>query len=352
MSVVIVDDKALIYVPVALAWENESSEPDYPNGMIGGQKFADTVYNEFILQKENPPITEAEKIFQEAVIKHIEEVATRAQLEQSIEKLSKNPPVDPSKLKEFTFYRNNFKILKTEIRGVKIENKSISLRPFTRLLPKIDKRLKNSWQVFTRQEVENLQAHKIFLSDMKKVWADQIQKRNIFDVQRHGHLIRTSKKAEFEKNLNDQKELFVKSLKSEKTPNNGSLSTILMNSKQELINYIFTIIKENEESWPSLFKFNKKLYRDFTKKESELEKDEILRIAVESFVQEELHFPEIDDIIQAVDIKFDYYDVSDELLLDEEFSKTLKDQGVQDEIRDYGAGYKQLNSQQGSKSPD
>jgi len=27
-------------------------------------------------------------------------------------------------------------------------------------LPKIDKRLKNSWQVFTRDELENIQAHK------------------------------------------------------------------------------------------------------------------------------------------------------------------------------------------------
>ena len=172
MSVVIVDDQALIYVPVALAWENESKESDYPNGIIGGQEFADVVFNEFVLQKKAPPVPEDEKIFQETVIKQIEEVATKAQLEQSIEKLTKNPPVDPSKLEEFTFYRNNFKILKTEIRGVKIDNKSISLRPFTRLLPKIDKRLKNSWQVFTREEVENLEVHKAFLADIGKVWTD------------------------------------------------------------------------------------------------------------------------------------------------------------------------------------
>ncbi len=345
MSVVIVDDQALIYVPVALAWENESKESDYPNGIIGGQEFADVVFNEFVLQKKVPPVPDDKKIFQETVIKQIEAVATKAQLEQSIEKLTKNPPVDPSKLEEFTFYRNNFKILKTEIRGVKIENKSISLKPFTRLLPKIDKRLKNSWQVFTRDEVENIEVHRKFLADIDKVWIDQIKKGNLFDIQRHGHLIRTPAKDEFEKQLKEQKDKFIQSLKSEETPkDDGSFSGILLKSKKELIAYIFTNIREIQETWAQLFKHNKILYRTFQKEQTAQGKDEILKMVVESFVQEELHFPEIDDLVGAIDIKFDYYDVSDELLRDEEFSQTLEKQKLHDEIRDYGEGYKQQQS--------
>jgi len=348
MSVVIVDDQALIYVPVALAWESESKEVDYPNGIIGGQKFADVVVNEFILQKKAPPLPEDQKIFQETIIKQIEEAATKVQLEQSIEKLTKNPPVDPSKLEEFTFYRNNFKILKTEVRGVKIDNKSISLRPFTRLLPKIDKRLKNSWQVFTREEVENLKVHKQFLADLSKVWTEQTEKRNLFNIQRHGHLIRTPTKGEFEKQLKEQKDKFIKSLKSEEAAtDDGSLSGILLRSRKELIEYIVTNIREIKESWPYLFKHNKILYREFQKAGSGQMKDEIFKRVIESFVQEELHFPEIDDLIGAIDIKCDYYDVSDELLRDEEFLKTLDTQGLHDEIRDYGAGYTQQSKQQG-----
>jgi hypothetical protein len=342
MSVVIVDDQALIYVPVALAWENESQEFDYPNGIIGGQEFAKVVFDEFILQEKAPPIPEDQKIFQETVIKQINEIATQAQLEQSIEKLTKNPPVDPSKLEEFTFYRNNFKILKTEIRGVKIENKSISLRPFTRLLPKIDKRLKNSWQVFTREEVKNLEGHKTFLRDVNKVWTYQIEKRNLFNIQRHGHLIRTPAKGEFEKQLKEQKEKFMQALKSEEeAKDDGNLSGILLRSKKDLIAYIFTNIKTIEESWHYLFKHNKILFREFQKAQTVQVKDEIFKKVIESFVQEELHFPEIDNLIEAVDIKCDYYDVSDELLRDEEFSNIMNNQGLHDEIRHYGEGYKQ-----------
>lgn len=342
MSVVIVDDQALIYVPVALAWENESKEVDYPNGIIGGQEFADVVFNEFVLQKKAPPVSDDKKIFQETLIKQIDEVATQAQLEQSIEKLTKNPPVDPSKLEEFTFYRNNFKILKTEIRGVKIENKSISLKPFTRLLPKIDKRLKNSWQVFTRDEVENIEVHKTFLAGIGKVWTDQMEKRNLFNIQRHGHLIRTSAKGEFERQLKEQQDKFIESLKSEETLNDDdSLSVILLKSRKELVEYLFANIRAIDESWPYLFKHNKILYREFQKAQTDQVKDEILKKVIESFVQEELHFPEIDDLIGAIDIKCDYYDVSDELLRDEEFSKTLDKQKLHDEIRDYGPGYMQ-----------
>jgi hypothetical protein len=342
MSVVIVDDQALIYMPVALAWENESEELTYPNALIGGKEFADTISDQFVLQKKIPPLPDEKKVFQDAVFEKIEEAATKVAIEQSIQKLTDNPPVDPSKLKEFTFYRNNFKILKTEIRGVKIENKSISLRPFTKLLPKIDKRLKNSWQVFTRDEVENLEVHKKFLADIGKVWMDQIEKRNLFNIQRYGHLIRTSEKAEFEKQLIEQKDKFIQSLKSEKTPkDDGSLPTILMRSRKDLIDYIFTNIRAIEESWSYLFKHNKILYREFQKAQSDQGKDEILKKVVESFVQEELHFPGIDDIIEAVDIKCDYYDVSDELLRDDEFSNILEIQDLHDEIRDYGAGYKQ-----------
>jgi hypothetical protein len=347
MSVVIVDDKALIYVPVALAWENESKESDYPNGIIGGQEFADVVYNEFVLHNEVPPVPEDERVFQETVIKQIEEASTKVQLEQSIKKLTENPPVDPSKLEEFTFYRNNFKILKTEIRGVKIDNKSISLRPFTRLLPKIDKRLKNSWQVFTRAEIKNLEVHKKFLNDINEVWTDHDKKRNLFNIQRHGHLIKASAKGEFEKQLHEQIEKFIQSLKSTETHNNNdSLAVILVRSRNALIDYLFTNIRGIEGSLPDLFKHNKIQYREFQKEETTKQKDEILKTVIESFVQEELHFPEINDFIEAVDIKCDYYDVSDELLRDEEFSRILSNQGLHDEIREYGAGYKQQGKKQ------
>lgn len=342
MSVVIVDDQALIYVPVALAWERESKEEDYPNGIIGGQKFADVVFNEFLLQKKVPPLPEDQKIFQETVIKKIEETATKIQLEQSIEKLTQNPPVDPSKLEEFTFYRNNFKILKIEVRGVKIDNKSISLRPVTRLLPKIDKRLKSSWQVFTREEIESLEIKKQFLADLNKIRTEQKEKRNLFDIQRHGYLIRTSAKGEFEKLLKEQKDKFIESLQNKKeSTNDVTLSGILLRSREELINYIFNNIGKMEESWPYLFNHNIILYHDFQRAKLEKTKNKILKKAIESFVQEELRFPKIDDLIGAIDIKCDYYDVSDELLRDEDFLKILNTHDLHKEIRNYGAAYRQ-----------
>ena len=170
MSVVIVDDSALIYSPVALSWETEPEEMVFPNGFIGGSKIADNLLEQInATEEESPPISDKVVPFPGCTIPKKETVEAKKELSETIKKLEKNPPVDPTRLRKVTVYRNNYKILKFQIKGVKIRNKTISLRTFNSLFPDLSKRLKASWSIFTQKDMEQIQEISIFLMEADSI---------------------------------------------------------------------------------------------------------------------------------------------------------------------------------------
>ena len=74
-------------------------------------------------------------------------------------------------------------------------------------------------------------------------------------------------------------------------------------------------------------------------KQNELNETEALNCVIEDFVDNRLKFPKTDEMIEAIDVKLAYYDVSNELLNDEEFIKVLDEYGLK--VRKYDSAYEE-----------
>jgi hypothetical protein len=204
LSVVIVADSALIYVPVALSWEEEPSNILYPNGVIGGTDMVVSFLQQ--ISKSNGESKSDNKVIPfpgcEIPSKTIESI--RKEIEETQEKLVKNPPVDPAKLRTVTVYRNIYKLVKIEIRGARVKNKSVSLRPINTIFPAASERLKSSWQVFSKDDLADLWQMQMFRDEIQKI-IDEFT----LNIKRFGFLIKVDDKTEFEKRLKEEKGLLL-----------------------------------------------------------------------------------------------------------------------------------------------
>jgi len=117
-------------------------------------------------------------------IQEIKKIVTEQSLNQTIVALEKNPPVDPAKLRKVNFYRNLYKLLKYQIRGVQVKNKTLDLRPFNKLFPESNKHLKRSWQVFSSEDIKKIPEFTGFEKAILKLIAEKT-----IDTGRHGYLI-------------------------------------------------------------------------------------------------------------------------------------------------------------------
>lgn len=331
MSVAIVDDTALIFSPVALAWETEPEEPTYPNGLICGKAIAGKLRGQFLGDSGKAPAKlpgNVVPLFQDVVIPKTEKKDVEAQIAETVKKLKENPPADPSRLRQITFYRNQYKLLRMQVWGVKIGNKTISLRPFTSILPQMNKRLRNSWQVFTKEEVATLRRHKKFLENIESV-KDEFT----VDTGRYGNLLPVSRKREFEAAIQETKAAFVQGL----SRSEEGLARTLANSREKLLEYMRTLAVSHKACWPMLFKNDRALYKMLQREE--ISEREALRRVLESFITDVLRFPSIASLLESVAVVCDYYDISSELLADEEFMAMLKDRGLESSVRAYEKGY-------------
>jgi len=331
MSVAIVDDTALIFSPAALAWETEPEEPSYPNGLICGNVIAGKLRRQFLGQSDKKPAKLPDNVvplFQNVEIPKTEQREVEKQIAVALQRLKENPPADPSKLRQITMYRNQYKLLRMQVWGVKIGNKTISLRPFTSILPQMNKRLRNSWQIFTKEEVAILRQHKRFLENIERV-KDEFT----VDTGRYGNLLPVSRKRDFEAAIQETKEAFVKGLSRAEE----GLAGTLANSREKLLEYMRTLAVSHKTCWPVLFKNDRALYKMLQREE--ISAREALRRVLESFITDVLRFPSMDSLLESVAVICDYYDISSELLADEEFMAMLKDRGLESSVRAYEKGY-------------
>jgi hypothetical protein len=98
----------------------------------------------------------------------------------------------------------------------------------------------------------------------------------------------------------------------------------------------------DKDCWEKLFKNERSLYRRISN--NEISEEEGVRQAVESFVDHSLHFPEAESMIEVMDVEFDYYDISDELLAKDDFIKQVQKFDLK--VREYKDGYEK--QEQGS----
>jgi len=246
--------------------------------------------------------------------------------------LEKNPPVDPAELRRVNFYRNIYKLMKYQIRGVQVRNKALDLRPFNKLFPESNKHLKRSWQVFSSEDIENISEFPGF----RKEILDLVDQHTV-DAGRHGYLIALDKKKTLEDLIDKKVEGFIESLKKGGGPGEALRAT-LNQSRTGLANYLVEEVNTAQEIPEALFAGNRILLKKLSDQNCpEENKTKIIQEVIEDFIDHELRFPKVDVLIEAVDVERDYYDVSDELLNDEDFKKCLSKAGIRP--RAYDEGY-------------
>ena len=358
MAIIIVDDAVMVYSPVALSWEQVPKQIEFPNGFIGGKDLA----NSLLRQIESEPIEikiEGLNIAIQTcpvIPKAPEDI--KQEIEATISVLKENPPVDPAELRKTLYYRQKYKLLKMIIHGVRINNKSISLRPFNTMFLKTNMRLKSSWNVLTREDVESLAAINEF-QEVVKILVDECT----LDAKRYGVMIETKNKKILEQSINCAADCLklclwkisptekADSIAQEDIANSQhtekpdeetskrkdqSLAGILKESRTALIDHLFSQAMGEKDCWNQLFTNDKALYRQMHEKK--IPEEEAVKQAVETFVDHRLNFPKAQEMIDLIRVEFDYYDISDELLAKEDFFEIVAKFDI--EIRDYQEGFK------------
>jgi hypothetical protein len=341
MAIIIVDETVMVYSPVALSWEEVPEKIDFPNGFIGGSDVA----NSLLRQIEGEPIEiniEGMNIAIQTcpIIQKVPE-KIKQEIETTISVLKENPPVDPAELRKTTFYRHKYKLLKMTLHGVQIKNKSISLRAFNKMFPKTNLRLKSSWNVLTREDVENLVAINDFLKQATDVTA-----KHTFDAKRYGILIELKNIRPLENCIAFLVYELVDDLMSEgngnesqgKTPIRKSLVDLLKESRIALIDHLYPQAMEEKECWDQLFANDRTLYRQM--QDEKIQENIAVKQAVETYVDHRLNFPKAQEMIDLIHVEFDYYDISDELLAKDNFVEIVE--GFDIKVRDYQEGYEKI----------
>lgn len=351
MSIVIVDNKSLIFAPNISFMEEDVAKMSFPNGLIGDDMFTEKILKSLFDTAQLDLLEEDNKVssFPGYILEKKERVQVKDEIEESIEELEKNPAVSPGKLRQVNFYRNNYKLAKIHMLGIKIKTKRINLKPFLSLLSEQSERLISSWNVFTSDDVTNLQDTILFENEMKK-----IMEKYLMDAKRFGYLLDSKKKTEFSSDVNKLLNDFTDYLKGEakdenifmklksNDESNTNISKLLKTSREELLNYLMKVSYEDNMFMDNIFKKDRNL--KLKVKNEEIKEEKAKKDFIESFIDNNLKFPDENDVIDQINILIDYYDISDELIESKDFQDIL--QLYQEEIlqlRDYGEGY-EMNS--------
>ncbi len=352
MAIVIVDDAVMVYSPVALSWEEVPEQIDFPNGFIGGPSLAASLLRQIDGEVFDLNIEGINLSVQTCPVIQKEADEIEREISSTISKLKENPPVDPATLRKTMVYRNKYKLLKMSCHGVKIKNKSISLRPFNRMLSVTNHRLKSSWNVLTKEDVENLAAINEFAALI-----DASKKKYTFDANRFGSLIELKNIKTLEDCIAQQVEKLTqqlsggeqvekdhpkKQITSETDDNkksgeadNKDLYGLLKESRSALVEHLLPQALKEKGCYSQLFKNDRSLYRRLQK--GEVSEKDAVKQAIETFVDYKLNFPKAQEMIDHIHVEFDYFDISDELLAKKEFIEIVKKFELQ--IRDYQEGY-------------
>ncbi|QRG65994.1 hypothetical protein [Brevibacillus choshinensis] len=356
MAIIVVDNRTLFYMPKIIFLDEEDDHNNFPNGLFGDTDITRLVLDKFPVTKIDVPEMEEYRIpFELKQIESSHQEIVDKELGDVLKKLEDNPPVDPNKLKRIHFYRNNFKLLKIQLRGVKIENRKINIKPFYKLLSDTQERLNSSWDIFLQEDVKDLEDMTMFQSEIQA-----INSQYLFDSGRFGYLIQTDKKYEYSTKIQEVKEEFISFIKGnpkaenrfekikeqatnsqEKNSFKTGINTILTKSRVELANYLKKQCENDEGFFQRILKDRRSFKWAYENKQ--LTKKEVVNQFVDDFIDDKLKFPQEDDILERIDILLDYYDLSDELIYENEDFKKVLEKHKLDEVREYEEGLQQLD---------
>jgi len=335
LAILIVDEEILIYSPKIVFIDDDEIKNELPSGLIGGRELTRTILEFFPPYQIELEITEEKSvdIFDIPKIIEKQKKAIIEEIKEAIKKLDNTPPTNPRHLKQMFYYTNKYKIVKYEMLGIQIKNKKLNLNPFIKLLPEQNERLKSSWNIFSKEDFDQLQDMERLRSEV-----DSIVNKYLIDIGRFGYIVPVESKKDFESDIKKAKtdfkayikgevgegNLFSSESKNESRPN---ITAALLNSREELLKYLQTI---SESHVGKIIGLDRHLAQNV--KKQKLTESEALKEYISQFIDNKLKFPLEEEIINRIDIRMDYYDVSNELLYDnEDFKEIMTAKGIIEE---------------------
>ncbi|WP_261303972.1 hypothetical protein [Paenibacillus andongensis] len=357
MAIIVVDNRTLFYMPKITFLDEDSYQYNFPNGLYGDMDITKLVLDKFpVTEIDIPEMEEYQIPFELERIESSHQEVIEKEIDDTLRKLEGNPPVDPNKLKRIHFYRNNYKLLKIQLRGIKIENRKINIKPFYKLLSESQERLNNSWDVFLQQDVKELEDMSIFQVEIQK-----INSKYLFDAGRFGYLVRTNNKHEYSSKMQGVKQEFIAFVQGNPGTDNRFVNTvegqdkdthenkitfktgidsILIKSRSELAKHL----KKESANDDGFFQRILNQYRSIKRiyEHKQLDKVQAIEKAIDMYIDDQLKFPQVDEILERIDVILDYYDLSDELIYENEDFKKVLDKHKLHEVRVYMEGLEQM----------
>lgn len=336
MAILCVDETALLYAPNLSFAEAETLKSTFANGILCNESVSKDLIKQFPILEDEAPAKANDNVIilpggyipDDTIIKLQNNIKNT--ITNTIKSLDANPAVDPSQLQKISVYRNNYKIVRQQINGIKIENKTINLKSFYKLIPGQVDQLRSSWIVFKREDIGALGdtiSFKQQLSKLEEKYSD-----SLLNVGRFGMLLNIKSKAQYIEEVNKlrndfkaywgpepSKEVIDRfTIKGSKTKKK-SLKEVLDASRISLEEYLISLCPETKD-----FQYMMLHHYRFLKGHDNGNIKSLIKEFVHIFVIDGLKFPDVDDFINTIDIKLDFYDISDELLKDEDFNKVIE----------------------------
>jgi len=362
LSIVVIDNKTLIYAQNILFMEDETTDMTFPNGILGDEEITDMILKEIYYEDEENTKKNDERLlnsnkvipFPKCIIESKNNREVKCNLQDMITSLEINPQVDPARLNLVNFYRNKYKLVKITRSGLKINNKTVSLRPFKNMLTNLSEHSKRSWTVFKSEDIKKLENMNLFKEELNIILSKYLK-----NAGRFGQIIKVGDKKKFSSEIEQLEKEFLnfvqgkiedktknrfynqtKDNKEDKQDTKKNINDFIKTSKEELMSELIETCKNDKGFIENMFEKDRYLKNKVKNKNKTIEgaKKEF----IEKFIENELRFPDVDEIIQRINIKVDYYDISDELLNDnDDFQKIIDKLDI--ECREYEKGYVENN---------
>ena len=334
LAFLIVNDLTILFAPNIKAFEDEEEVLDFPNGIICKGELEKDVIRLFVqeLKDDDEPTTtmifnlgegeEPEQVQATVTVNKPEDpVEKQMELETAVALLTINPPIQPEELQKTIIYSDNYRIMKVITKGTKIGNKKISLQKFYDMIGVTPENAKFDWSVFKREDSENLKKATALYKNIEKIKKEFKEKKLLFDAKEYGTIIDVTAVSEFKRKLEEARDNFIEQFSID-NENVKTLEQVLKDSEEELWNMLYQYCFTNFAEFKAALGKNRK-YARFLEKET---KQEVFSTFMKEtdYIHKTLDFPTWETILANVSIKFNFFDISNEMLKDREFDAILK----------------------------
>ena len=375
LAFLIADDVVIIFAPNIKAFEDETDDVKFPNGIICKGELSDNVVRLFVPETENvsePTKTMILTIGQDegeseeesteenedskeeenenesknkpeaiTVTVTVNQPEDPEEMEQELLEafvdLDLNPPPKPENLQKTLFYTIEYKLMKVVTKGTELRKKQISLSPFYKLIGVTPSNTIVEWKVTDASVTDILEGNEDLARTIKGINKEYMKEEKLFYANEYGFIIKATAVKEYKEKLEKAKEEFLDRFYKNKNHEADKLQQILDESANKLEDLLYKHCSENFDA------FKKALKRDtqFARLADNPNKMTVFQNFMEQtdYIHTVLRFPTREAMLDKISIKFVFNDISDENLNDSDFVAILEKHKI--EPRKYSTGYKE-----------